>query len=369
MAVQVPKEIALASLSDGVLRQIGDWLEAQRRMGDPNWRRWGRSRLLKYLAKKLDSRQVGLLATPSFDGTDYPKLTEALGYLPKAAIIERVNPSRAELEDAVARLSKRKRVEIDVSDYYKADLVEYLKRKCTKAEFSELFCYGRAESIPRPKRSKPVGGSSKRSRHGAASGKEISDQSEQSQSPRALDPSRREEHRVTDRSRKLGQLLQRFHQLVDERNRQRAGIQLQTILNDLFSLEGMKPRRPFRINGEEIDGSFVLDRQVYLLEAKWVSKPLSEGPLLVFFGRISGKSAHTRGVLIAINGFSEPAKDAIVRGRQPHFFCMDGGDLAMVLEGHIDLKEFLRQRQRLLAEEGAMFVAFRDLRKGSRTEA
>jgi hypothetical protein len=51
---------------------------------------------------------------------------------------------------------------------------------------------------------------------------------------------------------------------------------------------------------------------------------------------------------------------------QPTFFVIDGHELTMILSDDIGLKEFLRQRQRLLAEEGLVVVPYCDLFSGSR---
>ena len=123
----------------------------------------------------------------------------------------------------------------------------------------------------------------------------------------------------------------------------------------------LSPRPAFRIVGEQIDGSFVLDGQVYLVEAKWEKKPLSEAPLLVFRGKIEGKSTFTRGVFIALNDITPPARDAITRGKSPSFFVINGYDLMMVLSDAISLTEFLRKRIRLLAEEGCISISFADI--------
>jgi len=103
------------------------------------------------------------------------------------------------------------------------------------------------------------------------------------------------------------------------------------------------------------------------VEAKWEKNPLPEQPLLVFRGKIEGKSAFTRGLFIALNGITKPAEQAITRGKQPIFFIMSGHDLAMVLGGAIDLASLLRQKQRLLAEEGLVIVPYAKLSSGSRT--
>jgi hypothetical protein len=87
--------------------------------------------------------------------------------------------------------------------------------------------------------------------------------------------------------------------------------------------------------------------------------PLSRRrPQLSFRGKIDGKSSFTRGVFIAINGVAADAAKAITFGKQPTFFIMDGNDISMLLAGRVGLKDFLRFRRRLLAEEGAIVVPF-----------
>lgn len=141
-------------------------------------------------------------------------------------------------------------------------------------------------------------------------------------------------------------------------NRQAAGYHLEKLLNKLFVLAELEPRKPFKLEGEQIDGSFVLADEVYLLEAKWEHKPLSEASLLVFRGKIEGKSNATRGVFVAMNGITAEAERAIVAGKQPNFFIINGHDLMMILQGAMPLDQFLRGRQRLLAEEAAMVATF-----------
>ncbi len=156
----------------------------------------------------------------------------------------------------------------------------------------------------------------------------------------------------TNRSSELVELKREFFTLHAAEDRHKAGLQLEKVLNRLFNLHNLSPREPFRVTGEQIDGSFELDHEVYLLEAKWHKKPIPESDLLVFRGKIEGKSKYTRGVFVAINGISREAAIAITQGKQPSFFIIDGYDLTMLLGDTMKLPDFLRNRQRLLAEEG-----------------
>ncbi len=167
-----------------------------------------------------------------------------------------------------------------------------------------------------------------------------------------------QEHR---RSQELQNLKDHLFQLAADHDRNRAGLALERLLNRLFELFELQPRQPFRIVGEQIDGSFQLDNDIYLLESKWEKHPLPEADLLVFRGKIEGKSTFTRGVLIALNDVSAPAREAITRGKSPSFFVMNGHDLTMIFSGAITLPDYLRKRVRLLAEEGRMFVPISEL--------
>ncbi len=159
----------------------------------------------------------------------------------------------------------------------------------------------------------------------------------------------------------LADLRSRFYQLEDDTDRQAAGLALEKLLNDLFNLSGLEPRQPFSVVGEQIDGSFQLDLETYLVEAKWVKEKISEGALLVFRGKVEGKSAFTRGVFISLNGFTSEALDAITRGKQPIFFLVDGYDLVTILEGQIELPALLRLKLRKLTEEGRVLASAKDL--------
>ena len=181
----------------------------------------------------------------------------------------------------------------------------------------------------------------------------------------ANDSARENERRQLDA--KFAELRATFLGLQAEPDRGAAGLSLERVLNELFALYDLEPNEPFRVVGEQIDGSFLLDSEVYLLEAKWTASPVGESELLVFRGKVEGKSSFTRGLFISINGFSRPAMQAITTGKQPTFVMMDGADLYRVLEGHLRLDGLLRTKVRRLAERGQPFVPVSELFAGGGT--
>lgn len=159
----------------------------------------------------------------------------------------------------------------------------------------------------------------------------------------------------------LMEFRDRFFALCGSKDRPAAGLALEKLLNDVFDHFSLQPRASFRVEGEQIDGSFVLDFETYLAEAKWTAERVPAADLYVFREKVEGKSAATRGVFLSINGFSEEAVPAITHGKQPLFFLMDGPDLLAVLQDQIELPELLRLKQRRLAEGGRVMVSARDL--------
>ncbi len=154
----------------------------------------------------------------------------------------------------------------------------------------------------------------------------------------------------------LASLRSEFYRLVAFSDRQAAGFALEKLLYRLFHLFDMSPRGSFRLTGEQIDGTFVLDHETYLLEAKWEAKPVNESALMVFRGKIEGKSGFTRGLFLSINGFTPDALTAITRGKQPSFILADGADLSPVFEQAIRFDDLLRHKVNNLAATGEMLT-------------
>jgi hypothetical protein len=147
-----------------------------------------------------------------------------------------------------------------------------------------------------------------------------------------------------------------FYRLASISDRQAAGLALEKLLNRLFHIFDLNPREAFKLTGEQIDGTFVLDHETYLLEAKWEARPVNEAALLTFRGKIEGKSGFTRGLFLSINGFTTEALASITRGKQPTFVLADGADLSPVFEQAIRFDDLLRHKVRNLAETGDMLT-------------
>lgn len=140
---------------------------------------------------------------------------------------------------------------------------------------------------------------------------------------------------------------------------QARGYAFETFLQSLFDAYGLAPREPFRNRGEQIDGSFVLANETYLLEAKWQSSPSAAAELHAFQGKLEQKAAWARGLFLSHAGFTEDGLAAFGKGKR--VICMDGLDLYEMLARSIPLDHVLDRKARRAAENGLALNRVRDL--------
>jgi hypothetical protein len=140
---------------------------------------------------------------------------------------------------------------------------------------------------------------------------------------------------------------------------QERGYAFESFLKTLFNKFSLEARDPFRLRGEQIDGSFLLGNEIYLLEGKWQNAPSGIDHLHTFHGKVEQKAAWTRGLLISYSGFSQDGLHAFGRGKR--VICMDSYDLYEALMRELPLNQVLERKVRRAAETGLAFVRVRDL--------
>lgn len=136
------------------------------------------------------------------------------------------------------------------------------------------------------------------------------------------------------------------------------GYAFESFLKRAFDQFGLRAREPFRNTGEQIDGSFLLDGEVYLLEAKWTRDPIGVEPLHAFHGKLD-KAAWTRGLFVSYGGFSP--EGLLAFGAAKRLICVEGRDLYDAFGRSIPLPALLQAKVRRAAETGRPFVPLTDL--------
>jgi hypothetical protein len=151
-----------------------------------------------------------------------------------------------------------------------------------------------------------------------------------------------------------GKLLQ-----ISNLTPQTRGYAYEQFWKELFNASGLAGRSSFRLVGEQIDGSFELASETYLLEAKWQAQQVGAADLRSFNAKVEDKAAWTRGLFVSESGFTEDGLLAFGRGKR--VVCMDGLDLYEMLEKRLPLSDVLAAKVRRAAESGKPFVRVRDL--------
>jgi hypothetical protein len=140
---------------------------------------------------------------------------------------------------------------------------------------------------------------------------------------------------------------------------QERGYAFEKFLKKAFDMFSLQARDAFRLEGEQIDGSFVLGNETYLLEAKWQNTQTGVAELRAFNGKLEEKAAWTRGLFVGYLGFSDVGLSAFGKGKR--VICMDGHDMSDALSRELPLNAVLERKVRHAAETGIAFRRVRDL--------
>ena len=140
---------------------------------------------------------------------------------------------------------------------------------------------------------------------------------------------------------------------------QERGYQFEKFLKKLFDAFALEAEKPFRLIGEQIDGSFLLDRDTYLVEAKWQNEQTGAADLHAFQGKLDQRAAWGRGLFVSYSGFTE--QGLIAFGRARKVICLDGRDLSETFQRQLPLPEVLRRKVRRAVEHGVTLARVSDL--------
>jgi hypothetical protein len=131
---------------------------------------------------------------------------------------------------------------------------------------------------------------------------------------------------------------------------QKRGYDFEGFLKDLFDAFRMTAREPFCLNGEQIDGSFELTGETYLLEAKWLNHKIGNDELGAFHSKLEQKAFWTRGLFVSFHGFTEQGLNAFGRGRR--LVCMEGREIHEALTRGIAIDRLMSLKVRRAAQNG-----------------
>lgn len=156
----------------------------------------------------------------------------------------------------------------------------------------------------------------------------------------------------------LAEIISSFRHLYSLEPHPR-GFAFEKFLLDLFEAYALDPRGSFRKTATQIDGSFTLDSELYLLEAKWQNSQSDAAELFTFEGKVSRGASWTRGLFVSHAGFSDGALAELSTGRS--IVCIDGLDMHDSFERRLPFDDVVRAKVRRAAETGLPFTPVRVL--------
>ena len=137
------------------------------------------------------------------------------------------------------------------------------------------------------------------------------------------------------------------------------GYAFEAFLTELLDAFRLRAREPFRLVGEQIDGSFDLAGETYLVEAKWLNRKVGAAELHTFHGKVDQKASWARGVFISFGGFTLDGLHAFGRGKR--VIGVEGLDLRDALDRGIGIDRLLAAKVRHAAETGNVFAPLAEL--------
>jgi len=137
-------------------------------------------------------------------------------------------------------------------------------------------------------------------------------------------------------------------------NSQTRGYAFEKYLNELFNSFGLDPHASYRTEYDQIDGSFVLDGNTVLIEAKYRNNPIPKDDLILFTQKIVLKSHFSKGLLITYSFVDNKAIDYFT-DRSSRFVVLTVEELFIMCQNKLSLVNVLQNKFRLLDERGLIY--------------
>ena len=164
-----------------------------------------------------------------------------------------------------------------------------------------------------------------------------------------------QEAREQDYYSQLLRIRERFNQ-INRLSGAKRGYSLEELFVDLMKISGIPVEDPFRNVGEQIDGAIKYDGHYYLIELKWQKEPINQAEIGSLRIKVDGKM-ESRGIFIAMNGYSKEALNSLTRGKDLMILLLDGMHLTNVICGFYTFQELLEHAVRQASLKGEIYCS------------
>ncbi|NYT66252.1 hypothetical protein H0A58_09775 [Alcaligenaceae bacterium] len=150
----------------------------------------------------------------------------------------------------------------------------------------------------------------------------------------------------------LAQLTQRLNDLAPKMGTSPGGYAFQDWFYDFMAFAEVEHRRPYNVNGRQIDGSVTIDGTTYLVELKFAERQSGGPDIDVFRGKVESKADNTMGLFLSMAGYSSVAiSDA--SGKKTTLLLLDASHMYhLILTGSMHFIDVVRRIRRHASQTG-----------------
>jgi len=153
----------------------------------------------------------------------------------------------------------------------------------------------------------------------------------------------------------LENLSERLKGLSKELGTQKAGYEFQDWFYDLAGFFEMNIRRPYVVEGRQIDGAVTVEGTTYLTELKFTKDQAGAPDVDTFLTKVNNMADNTMGIMISMSGYSATAIQQ-ASGRKSPLILMDYSHIYLILGGTWTLPETVSRLRRHASQTAQSFL-------------
>jgi hypothetical protein len=138
---------------------------------------------------------------------------------------------------------------------------------------------------------------------------------------------------------------------------QQGGYDFEKWFYEALDYSDIQSRRPYKVDGRQIDGSLTLDGTTYLVELKFTKNQVGSESIDSFKAKVDKMADNTMGIFVSMQGYSSQAiKEA--SGRRTTLLLLEASHLFTFLQGIESLSDIIRRSRRHVSQTSeALFTS------------
>jgi predicted GIY-YIG superfamily endonuclease len=123
----------------------------------------------------------------------------------------------------------------------------------------------------------------------------------------------------------------------------------------LMQFSEITARRPYVVDGRQIDGSITIGDTTYLVECKFTAEQSGAPDIDIFRAKVESKADNTMGIFVSISGFSSVAMKA-ASGKKTPLLLLDHTHIYSVLGGVSSFRDVVERVRRHCSQTGQAYL-------------